>query len=76
MLDFDKSNNTSTLTWIVHFILDEDPCKNFSKQCVYACDLESQRCLCPMGYELDDDQQSCIGMICQKVYTQTLTHAL
>ena len=45
-------------------ISDIDPCKDFEKNCGYACDPTNNVCLCPIGYELDEDQQNCKGKGC------------
>lgn len=42
--------------------LDENPCENFNKTCEYTCDPTEQKCLCPIGYQLAEDGQSCIDV--------------
>lgn len=40
---------------------DENPCESFNKTCEYTCDPTEQKCLCPIGYQLAEDGESCIG---------------
>ena len=43
-------------------ISDKDPCEKLEKKCGYACDPTNNFvCLCPIGYELDEDQQNSKG---------------
>lgn len=40
---------------------DENPCESFNKTCEYTCDPTEQKCLCPIGYQLAEDEENCIG---------------
>lgn len=49
------------LSFKPYAVPDEKPCENFNKTCEYTCDPTEQKCLCPIGYQLAEDGQSCIG---------------
>ncbi|XP_062609553.1 uncharacterized protein LOC134271352 [Saccostrea cucullata] len=41
---------------------DENPCKDLSISCDYTCNTTSGSCICPIGYQLHENNHSCIDV--------------
>ncbi|XP_052691021.1 uncharacterized protein LOC128168863 isoform X6 [Crassostrea angulata] len=41
---------------------DENSCHSIQRSCQYTCDPVENKCLCPIGFELAEDEQSCIDV--------------
>ncbi|XP_065942268.1 uncharacterized protein [Magallana gigas] len=41
---------------------DENSCHSIQRSCQYSCDPVEKKCLCPIGFELAEDEHSCIDV--------------
>lgn len=44
------------------FYPDENTCQGDLKTCNYTCDMVNKKCLCPIGYQLENEED-CIGNV-------------
>lgn len=66
-VSFIKIDTYMYVFWWIHllhiFYPGENTCQGFNKTCNYTCDMVSQKCLCPIGYQLAENEKDCIGNV-------------